>query len=275
MDPVLTIALKAVAALKSYYDTRRLREQIETIEQNVLALGERIDHILDIDVRSAFQHLDSASRATSEKTRQAEFTLARSCFVRMTERPIYLDSGTSEKLVAAVGHAGNYSYFLMNDEPRLALLEAYLCTQRFPMLGVQLFPVEIFSRDYRKTGRAMTDRSARRSQATEVHSYQVSAHKQNKAEYYREMAWKVPLAGVVFLGFLAAGVVAPPLAAQAPMRAAGILGGLGNRGITDIVDRAPVFTLAGDLVDPAEEVELMQQAGKESATHYEELKESL
>ena len=40
--------------------------------------------------------------------------------------------------VTAIAHAGNYSYFLMKGETRLALLEAYRCTERFETPGQPL-----------------------------------------------------------------------------------------------------------------------------------------
>lgn len=272
MDPIVTVALKAVIAIKAHYDAKQLRDQIKGIESTVNALGRRIDEVLTVDVKAAFGHLETASLATSDRLRHTELMLARGSFMRMTERPTESLSRPghnelSAQRVAAIGHAGNYNYFLLNDEPRLALLEAYRCTERFPALGVQLFPVEIFSRDYRAAGRAMVAREAGRDRRRAGHREALAQHETSRAEYYREMAWKVPLAGAVFLGFLAAGAVAPPLAGQAGVRAAGILAGTGNRSITDISLRKPQLDLGADASDPPEEVELMRQASAESARH--------
>jgi hypothetical protein len=270
VDPTVTIALKVVGALKSQYDAKKLRDQIDAIESTVTALALRIEDVLSVDVKAAFRHLETASRATTDEIRRSEMTLARASFVRMTGRPT--DSlarpGKGElkaEEVAAIGHAGNYSYFLLNDEPRLALIEAYSCTERFPALGVQLFPVDIFSQDYRAAGRAMVEREANRDSRRSSHQVALAAHQANRSQYIREMAWKVPVAGAVFLGFLAMGAVSPSLAGQAPMRAAGILAGTGDRSLTDVPGSKPKLNLGADATDPPEEVELMRQASAESA----------
>jgi hypothetical protein len=283
MDPIIGGAIKVITVMKGFYDARKLREQLETIESTLVSLGVRMEQVLDVDVRAAYRHLEAADMAASDQFRRNELMLARSSFVRMTERPIESLTATQSRLlqtnyrelagkwVAAVGHAGNFSYMLMNDEPRLALREAYLCCERFPMLGVQLFPVELFSQDFRPAARALVSRSERRDQSRDRHQRMAAVHKENRAEYYREMAWKVPLAGVVFLGSLAAGAVAPPLAAQAPMRALGILQGTGQRSVLDIPSAVPKLDFGADATDPPEEVDVMRRAGQESASRLRQL----
>jgi hypothetical protein len=269
IGPEVAYALKFVTALKAYFDAKQLRDQLDAIEWTVGALAGRIEDVLMVDVKTAFLHLETASKASSDELRRAELMLARASFARMTERPTEsLSRPAQQELkaehVAAIGHAGNYSYFLLNSEPRLALSEAYLCTERFPALGVQLFPVEIFSRDYRNAGRSMIERRVNRDEIRSSHQSALTAHAANRSEYVREMAWRVPLAGAAFVGFLAAGVVSPGLAAQAPMRAAGILAGTGNRAMTDVPGFKPRLDLGAAATDPPEEVELMRQASAES-----------
>jgi hypothetical protein len=262
------MAFSALGAAKRAYDDKKLREQITRIEETVDALGAQIHEVLLIDVRAAYRHLETASMAANDSFRREELMLARGVFARLVEHPVAAvagENGLTSGQVVAIAHAGNYSYFLMKDEVRLALLEAYRCTERFPALGVQLFPAEIFSRDYSAVGQAMVARRAARDRVRAAHEVALKGHKQSKSEYYKEMAWKVPAAGAVFLGFLAAGAVAPPLAAQAPMRAAGILAGTGSRGVSDIPGRAPALHYGPNEIDPPEETELMRQASSESA----------
>ena len=278
MDLTVMTALKIVTVLKARYDAKQLRDQIKAIESTVTALDLRIEEVLAIDVKVAFAHLETASKATSDEFRRSELSLARASFVRMTERPIGSSARPgqhelSAEQVAAMGHAGNYSYFLLNEEPRLALQEAYRCTERFPALGVQLFPVEIFSRDYRTVGRAIVTRTENRDLKREGHQRALYAHKSDRSNYIREMAWKVPLAGGAFLGYLALGAVSPGLAGQAPMRAYGILVGTGNRGVTDVPGFKPKLNLGADAIDPQDEIELMRRASAESARHWLALEE--
>ena len=273
------VALNTLGALKRAYDAKKLREQIEQIESTVEALGTRIEEILAINVKAAFRHLEAAEMAVNEDIRRSELMLARASFVSMAERPTASlahpgEQDLSAEQVAAIGHAGNFSYFMLNGELRLALLEAYRCTERFPALGVQLFPVGIFSRDYSATGRAMVARRAGRDRARANHQVALAAHKANKSAYYREMAWKVPTAAAVFLGFLAAGAVSPPLAGQAGVRAAGILAGTGDRAVTDIPGLQPKLNYGLNAIDPPDEVALMRRASAESARHRAALERS-
>jgi len=271
------MAFSALGAAKRAYDDKKLREQISRIEATVEALGERINEVLLIDVRAAYGHLEAASMAANDSLRRDELMLARGVFARLVEHPVTAreeESGLTSGQVVAIAHAGSYSYFLMNDEVRLALIEAYRCTERFPALGVQLFPAEIFSRDYSAVGRSMVTRRAARDRVRAAHQVTLQKHKESKAEYYKEMAWKVPAAGAVFLGFLAAGVVAPSLAGQAPMRAAGILAGTGSRAVSDVPGRASALHYGPNEIDPPEETELMRQASAESASHRATLERS-
>jgi hypothetical protein len=288
MDPVLSGAIKALSLLKGYYDAQRLREQLQTIESTLDALGVRIEEVLAVDVRAAYRHLEDATKVDADEARRNELLLACASFVRMTEHPLQswapslqtaisrpMQKEMSGQWVAALGHAGNYGYFLLNDEPRLALQEAYRCGVRLPVLAVQLFPVEIFTQDYRPAARAMLERSENRDRRREVHRAALSSAKESRAEYYREMAWKVPLAGVVFLGHLAACVVSPPLAGQAPMRAVGILQGTGRRSPADIPGALPRLDLGVDGTDPREEAHIMRQASEESARRLRQLEASM
>ncbi|GLI03370.1 hypothetical protein Pa4123_86480 [Phytohabitans aurantiacus] len=274
------MALNALGAMKRAYDTKQLRDQIARIESTVQALGARIDQILDISVMAAFEHLATADRATNDDFRRQELNLARGKFVEMTKRPTESmahpgEQDLSAQQVTAIGHAGNFSYFMMNGEVSLALLEAYRCTERFPALGVQLFPKAVFSRDYSATGRAMVARRASRDRVRANHEASLKAHQADRGAYYRELAWKVPAAGAVFLGFLAAGMVAPPLAGQAGARAAGILAGTGDRAISDVPGPKPKLNYDSNAIDPPEEIELMRQASAESAQRRATLERSV
>lgn len=287
MDPIVSGALKAVSVLKGFYDAQRLRQQLDTIESTMLAVGVRMDEVLAVDVRAAYRHLEAAGMATNEQFRRDELRLARGCFARMTERPMESLGATSRsglltpvyqelasEWVAAVGHAGNFHYMLLSDEPTLALREAYLCCAHYPPIGVLLFPVELFSQDYRPAARMLLMRSERRDQARQQHRGRELAAKHGRAEYYREMAWKVPLAGAVFLGSLAAGAVSPSLAAQAPLRAAGILQGMGRKSLSDLPLAVPKLNLGADATDPPELVALMRQVSEESTQRLRQLDDS-
>lgn len=130
--------------------------------------------------------------------------------------------GTSGSLsgdeVCALGYLGNYHYFLIRGEPRQALIAAYHCTERFPALGVQLFPAQLFSGDYRE---AVLRSDARGEELT-------WAHQRARAErrsYGLDMAWRVPVAAGAVLAGLAGAAVSPPLAGHGVQWAMGIMAG--------------------------------------------------
>jgi hypothetical protein len=154
------------------------------------------------DVSTAFEHLAAAAASTSQERRTAELSHAGSHLTRLTNHPAH-DGGSalltspSAEQVRALGHLGNYYYSLICKEPRQALIDAYLCTERFPALGVQILPPDFFSRDYR--------------QYVPVHNYVPDlnfpggpAGKRDWRGYALEKAWRVPAAGgMLLLGFVA------------------------------------------------------------------------
>src|SRR5262249_34043982 len=156
MDPyTIGIAIKAVQALKKSLDAAALQERVEAIDEAVGAIGRHLTDGVVADVHAGFTHLEAAMTIAEPSVREDELRFARQIFNRLAQR-----SGNDQLLddytvmgaqhVAAMGHLGNYHYFLLRDQPEQALLSAYRCTEQFPALGVWLFPVELFSRDYRR-----------------------------------------------------------------------------------------------------------------------------
>lgn len=155
MDPyTIGIAIKAVQALKKSLDAAALQERVEAIDETVGAIGQHLADGVVAEVHAGFTHLEAAMTIAEPSVREDELRFARQIFNRLAQR-----SGNDQLLddytvmgaahVAAMGHLGNYHYFLLRDQPEQALLSAYRCTEQFPALGVWLFPVELFSRDYR------------------------------------------------------------------------------------------------------------------------------
>ena len=158
MDPHLLLVLKTVSMAKSMIDQRMLNERIGAIEMAIDNLGKQLADDVHTDVYLGFTYLASATSISASAARNDDLTLARGCFAKLTVRSIpRIVAGTSQTLTAdevhALGHLGNYYYFLLRNEDRRALIEAYTCTERFPALGVQMFPPELFSEPYQSVGK--------------------------------------------------------------------------------------------------------------------------
>jgi hypothetical protein len=161
----------------------------------------------------------------------------------------------------ALGHQGNFYYFLLYDDARQALDQAYICATKFPLLAIEMFPGEIFSRDYSADLRAITERASEsRRAALEQHKRALAEFRQERRDYLKEMAWRLPLAGAAILGGLAAGAVAPPLAGRGAVGAVQIVTGGRSEGIPPWRPKLKIV----DLTEP-ETAALMSQISREAA----------
>ena len=110
--------------------------------------------------------------------------------------------------------------FLLRDQPEQALLSAYRCTEQFPALGVRLFPVELFSQDYR---REVPGPQETRGPLMADYRYQRSRYQDTRRRYRLDLAWRVPAAAGYVIAGLAAATVSPPMAARGVQGAMGLL----------------------------------------------------
>jgi hypothetical protein len=151
-------ALEAVASVKQATDRAALQRQIADVRLAVLRSPQlwRLSEQMLTDLHAGFNALGAAMEANNRDLRRKrdEFNNARRSFDRLatmaagrTEVGALFTAGSDS--VKALNHWGNYYYFMLRDDLRQALMEAYRCTEADPFLGVQLFPAELFSRDYR------------------------------------------------------------------------------------------------------------------------------
>jgi hypothetical protein len=235
MDPIIITksALTAVLSLKRTLDTQKLKRQVKDIEDSVAKLGTTLERSLEIDLRTAYDHLAAAQVAANDDLRRAELDNARASFARLIHRPetrpVNTGSGqlTHEQLVA-LGHQGNFYYFLLYDDERQALEQAYICATKFPLLAIEMFPAGIFSHDYSADLRAIAERASEsRNAALAQHKAAMAEHRQERRDYLKEMAWRLPLAGGAILVGLVGSVGAPQLAGRGVVHAAEIVSAAG------------------------------------------------
>jgi hypothetical protein len=268
IDPqTLMFAVKVVMALKKTLDVAELKRRMKRVEGAVEMIDRKIDETLLIDYRSAFDHLVAAQYATTEALRQSELSNARSNFVRLTHRPYTRPATVGGKelthpQLVAIGHVGNFDYFLLQDDPRQALAEAYLCAEKFPLLAIENFPAEIFSRDYAAALRSISKQADDQHQAAlKRHAETRAQYRERRKSYLLEMAWKAPLAGGAILAGLAAAAVVPSMAGRGVQYAAGIMSGMGDEGV--LPPLSPSFVVV-DLAKPAI-AELMNEVKTDAA----------
>ena len=248
MEPTtLSIALKALSQAGKAKDARAVRARLDRLEQQLDLLGRHLADEIVTEVRAGFGNLETAASVADPALRRDELMQARTRFARLAEHAgddLLLDSygRMTADHVAALGHYGNYHYFLLWDQPEHALRQAYLCTERFPVLGIRLFPPELFERDHRPDVAGV----ATRREWELAYRAAKDEHAKERRRWGLEMAWRVPAAAGAVLGFLAAGAVSPPLAPRGIAVAGQILG------------RSPELPSA-----PAREVYLERAAGVE------------
>jgi hypothetical protein len=150
-------ASQALAAMtRIELDGRALDAQFDLIERALDNFGELLPEDVLSDFRLGFSYLAEAMRVSGGPLpSEPHLRLARDAFSRLAEHPapalpsapLLMPPTASE--AQALGHLGNYHYFILRGQHREALLEAYSCTEKFPALGVQILPEDLFSKPYR------------------------------------------------------------------------------------------------------------------------------
>jgi hypothetical protein len=223
MEPTtISFLLKVANDARKALDAAALQARVERIDRTVDAVGRHLEENVLAELRSAFTHLEAGRTITDPELSREELGYARQAFNRLAQRsgsdPLMGAHGSLIAAhVSALGQLGNYHYFLLRDQPAHALMAAYECTEQFPSLGVSLFPVDLFSRDYRdEVPVAPEEIRAEYLQAQ-------SRHVEQRRRYGRDMAWRLPAAGGAFVAGLVGSAFNPSLAARGAQWATGIL----------------------------------------------------
>ena len=172
MDPVIMGAFHAAQAIKKGADARELKQRMKDIYAGVRAVGATLDSDKPIEL--------SAERLEADEVR-------------------------------ALGHYGNFYYFLIQGEERQALVQAYTCASKFPVLAMQLFPRSLFTVDYLERWR---ENASERQQLQMDYALGVRSYKADLARFYGGWAWKVGKVAGIAVASLAAGAVSPPAAGR-------------------------------------------------------------
>jgi hypothetical protein len=208
-----TARVKAAAELAAVsVNPITLRHAAREIKIAAAVTGVQLTGDVLQQVRTAFGHL--AVAASSPDGRQAaELRQARAVATRLiTSANQYAGPSVlgmpSQAEVRALGHLANYYHCLISRLPRQALIEGYQCTEQFPLLGVQMLPVEYFSRDYHRPISVLAGPGGPLSGPAGPAGPAAPAGRGGGRDwggYALEKAWRVPAAGgILLLGVLSA-----------------------------------------------------------------------
>jgi len=218
-------ALKTAAQLKRTLDTAALKEKVGRIEAAVDLANKTLAEGTLTNLRAGYLHLATAVASSQDDVRRDELMQARNYFAKIASRDAAIDVvGTSATLsaaqVTALSHLGNFHYFILRNEEPLALIEAYLCTEKFPALGVQMFPDTLFSQDYQKTISASSE--AADKAITELELAQ-KGHRRERRYHFAERALSVTAAAGVIVGGVLASTINPMFLGGAAVKARELL----------------------------------------------------
>jgi hypothetical protein len=225
MEPTLMAALKAVSAVKQGLDQAALRDQMDDIERRLDAVGAHLAEDVVSRLRAGFAHLRAAQGVSSPALKAGEFAAARGIFAELSERRggdglLMEFQWMTWRHISALGHLGNYYYFLLNDEEYLALEHAYSAIERYPMMAIDMLPRELISESARSlVGPGVKDPERLRVGLAQEHAGQ----REVRRRYRMDMVWRVPAAAASVVLGLAGSVVSPNLAAQGARGAMGLL----------------------------------------------------
>ena len=217
MDPAtIKIALTAVNTIKKTVDTAQLKKTVDEVKGAVGKIDTSLADEVVTELRTGFDQLAASVLADEDETRRSELAQARTRFARLSN---WEGSGSVEgssieltrDQVRALGHLGNYWYFLLTGEGRLALAQVYRCTRDFPALAIQYFPRKLYAKDH---SALLTRRNQEREQLQRAHRTETVRYQQQLREFRREWAWKAAKAAGLALGGLAAAAFNPPMAVR-------------------------------------------------------------
>jgi hypothetical protein len=219
------LAFQAAAQLKRTLDTAALKEKVGRIEAAVELTNKTLAEGTLTNLRAGYLHLASAVASSQDDLRRDELKQARHYFALIESRDEAIDvAGTSATLSAAevwaLSKLGSFHYFIIRGDEKLALLQAYSCTEKFPALGVAMFPPELFSQDYRK---AINSADEALNKATTALKMAQEDHRREHKIYYAQRAWAVTKAAGLMVGGVAASAVNPTFLGGAAVRAKDIV----------------------------------------------------
>jgi hypothetical protein len=225
MDPATLTAIKLALDAKKTLDQMALKRQVAEIQRSVDAIGQHLAEDVMARMRAGFDHLETAITVRAPSLRAAEFGLARGVFAELAGRRggdalLLRHYGTGWQQVSAMGYLGNYFYFLLQDQPEAALINAYHSAELYPSMALTVLPRNLFSP---ATLASLPVFVRTPDEVRAEFARQVTVHHERRREYGLDLAWRVPAAAAVAIAGLAGAAVTPSLAARGVQGAAALL----------------------------------------------------
>jgi hypothetical protein len=125
----------------------KIYEELEETNSRLRRIESKIDDQIKRNLQTGLDHLERGIVSHLQDVKLDEFRMARTKFAELINlNPTQKTSGVENKYFIGMGYWGNYHYFNLRRDPRTALIQIYECAQKYPVLGVTIFP-EFFSQD--------------------------------------------------------------------------------------------------------------------------------
>lgn len=134
-------------------ELEKVNQHLEAISAQMQQISAQIDEQVLVGMRSGLSHLINGIYSDSDKVRDTELSLAQKEFTRlMNLNPEGTTKGSSGEypnmFLVGLGYWGSFHYFNLQHDHRNALLQVYTLTIQSPILGLSLFPAQLFSTNY-------------------------------------------------------------------------------------------------------------------------------
>jgi hypothetical protein len=208
---ILAISGVKFARSRIQNEPGELTLRFTAVNQHLGALEAKLDERILVDVRAGIRLLSDALNSNDAGARREQLLLARNRFAGLAALdPDGTTSGeslsASNRYLNCIGYWGNYHYFVLSDDYKMALSQAYECGRLDPMVALGIFDDEIFGL------RAEFDKLMKRRSSipfTDVESFdQFVAHARAEFEKHQQSQTYRTLGGYA-LGLIA-GVAAMP-----------------------------------------------------------------
>ncbi|MEZ4710591.1 MAG: hypothetical protein R3A44_25555 [Caldilineaceae bacterium] len=122
-------------------DNQRIWEELKAVTKRLQRLEYKLEEQILRDMQIGVTHLVNGIVSNVEDVKVDEFRMARSKFANLVAlSPHQKTLNVDNEFLIGLGYWGNYHYFNLRQDPRSALIQVYECTEKYPDIGLQVFP---------------------------------------------------------------------------------------------------------------------------------------
>lgn len=139
---------------------KKILTKLDNLENTIKTIDAKINEATLQKARAAITQLLEGLGSEVKSVRSSQLQMASDKFNDLVHLdPNQKTSGTSgefdNKYLISFGYLGKFYYFSVEGDKRNAAVQVYECTQKWidwnrPLFGLEIFPIEFFSKDYYK-----------------------------------------------------------------------------------------------------------------------------